>query len=57
MRSQRATPSVAIGARIPAETDELRRRLQAQLGLSVSGLIQMAFAILERELKTLEPAE
>lgn len=47
---QRAAPSIAIGARIPIASDELRRELQARLGLNVAELIQRSMQALVREL-------
>ena len=51
MRTSRAAPSVAFGSRISLEYDELRRKLEAQLGLSASKLIERALLALQRELE------
>ena len=50
-----ATPpqqSINFHARIDVETEERRRRLQAQTGLSASRLVEEAFRELERQLNT-----
>jgi hypothetical protein len=43
-------PSVNFHARIDLDTEERRRRLQAQTGLSASGLVREAFRELEQRL-------
>jgi hypothetical protein len=43
-------PSINFHARIDLDTEERRRRLQAQTGLSASRLVREAFRELERRL-------
>jgi primosomal protein N'' len=43
-------PSVNFHARIDLDTEERRRRLQAQTGLSASHLVRQAFRELEQRL-------
>jgi hypothetical protein len=43
-------PRYEFHARIDCETEERRRRLQAQTGLSAPGLVKEAFLELERSL-------
>jgi hypothetical protein len=45
-------PSINFHARIDLDTEERRRRLQAQTGLSASRLVEEAFRQLERQLNT-----
>ena len=45
-------PSVNFHARIDLDTEERRRRLQAQTGLSAPRLVEEAFRELERQLNT-----
>jgi hypothetical protein len=45
-------PSINFHARIDLDTEECRRRLQAQTGLSASQLVRKAFCELERQLNT-----
>jgi hypothetical protein len=46
----RAKPLVGLGTRVPVETDDLRRRLQARTGDDLPELISKALSALEREL-------
>jgi hypothetical protein len=55
--SQASEPSVSFGSRISLEADELRRRLEQKINLSVSKLIERALYALDRELNSVEPAE
>jgi hypothetical protein len=51
-------PAVAIYGRISIEADEIRRRLENKLRISVAQLIERSLAALERELERAEqPAE
>jgi len=43
-------PRFSFSARIDLDTEERRRRLQAQTGLSAPGLVREAFRELERRL-------
>jgi hypothetical protein len=43
-------PTINFHARIDLDTEERRRRLQAQTGLSASRLVEEAFRQLERQL-------
>jgi hypothetical protein len=45
-----AIPAVLFQGRISVESDKLRRKLEAKLGVSASKLIERALAALDREL-------
>jgi len=47
-----AQPSINFHARIDLDTEERRRRLQAQTGLSASQLVRQAFCELEQRLNS-----
>ena len=57
MRINARKPAVAIYGRISVDADEIRRRLESKLGLSAAKLIERAFAALDREESSQEPAE
>jgi hypothetical protein len=50
-------PAIAIYGRISLEADSLRRKLEAQLALSASRLIERALSALDREINQAQPAE
>jgi hypothetical protein len=53
-RSGQRAPSVGYGGRISIEADQLRRRLEAQLGISGSKVLELALQALDRELQRAE---
>jgi len=57
MRGGYREPTVAFASRVSVKHDQLRRRLEAQLGLPASKLTERALEALARELKVMEPAE
>jgi hypothetical protein len=51
-------PVISFYTRISLESEELRRKLEARLGLTASGLLERALQALAKELETTaEPAE
>ena len=49
-------PTINFHARVDLDTEERRRRLQAQTGLSAPRLVSEAFRELERQLNACRPA-
>jgi hypothetical protein len=51
-------PAVSLSTRISVEADQIRRRLEVQLGVSAARLLERALLALDRELNQAgQPAE
>jgi hypothetical protein len=51
-------PAVSFSTRISIDADQIRRRLEAQLGISAARLVERALLALDRELNQAgQPAE